>query len=75
MTTFIKAKLKKSDDQTKIDKYCVAAKYNRISYYIKIDPPKNHHFKIHDDKSFILSKMSKINMFEIIDLLSFLYST
>ncbi len=37
MTTFIKVKLKKSDDQTNIDKY--SCKYYRISYYIKINLP------------------------------------
>ena len=34
MTTFIKAQIKKSDDQTNIDKYRVAA--NIISYQIMI---------------------------------------
>ena len=33
MTTFIKAKLKKSDDQTNIDKYRVT---KNIAYYIKL---------------------------------------
>ncbi len=35
MSTFIKAKLKKSDDQTNIDKYRIAANI-AISYYVKI---------------------------------------
>ncbi len=47
MTTFIKAKLKEFDYQTNIDKYY------RISYCLKINLPKNHHFKIHDDKAII----------------------
>ena len=37
LTTFIKAKHKKSDDQTNIHKYRVAA--NITSYYIKINLP------------------------------------
>ncbi len=38
MITFIEAKLNKSDDQTNIDKYKVAAyTYYRISYYIKMN--------------------------------------
>ncbi len=59
MTTFIKANLKKSDDQTNIDKYRVAAsKYYRISYYIQIQIilQKNYHSKIHDQN---------INMFKM----------
>ena len=40
MATFIKAKLKKSDDQTNIDKHRVYANL-----------PKNHHSKIHDVKA------------------------
>ncbi len=48
MTTIIKAKLKKSDDQTKYDKY------HRILYYIKIKIlQKNQHSKIHDDNAII----------------------
>ena len=42
MTTFIKAKIKKSDDQTNIDKYRVAA--NTIKY---------NHSKIDNDKVII----------------------
>ena len=43
----IKAKLKKSDDQTDIDKYKVAQiLQNIISYHIKINFPKNHNSKI-----------------------------
>ncbi len=48
MTTFIKAKLKKSDDQTKFDKYRVAGNitvYHIISKLI-----------IHDDKVIISYK-------------------
>ncbi len=54
ITTIIKEKLKKSDDQTRIEKYGVAA--NITEYRIQIISyqsyhPINHHFKIHDDKS------------------------
>ena len=42
MTTFIKAKLKKADDQTNIEKYKVAA--NITEYHNKI----NLNFKIHN---------------------------
>ena len=34
-----------------IDKYRVAA--NNTEYYNKIKLPKNHHFKIHDDRAII----------------------
>ena len=44
MTTFIKAKLKKTDNQTNIDKYNKAENYI-ILYHIKINLPKNHHSK------------------------------
>ena len=45
MTTFIKTKLKKSDDQTNIDKYRVVV--NITEYHdIKINRPKNHHSEI-----------------------------
>ena len=54
MTTFIKAKLKKSADQTNIDKYEVSA--NISEYYIKINLPKNYYSKIHDDKAIVLYK-------------------
>ncbi len=47
MTTFIKAKLKKSDDQTNIDNYRVAAKISE--YHIKINLPQYQNSKIHDD--------------------------
>ena len=47
MTTFIKTKLKKTDDQKNPDKFRVAVNY-RISY-IRIILPKNHHPKIYDD--------------------------
>ena len=46
MTTFMKAKLKKSDDQTNIEKYRVPE--NILPYYIKIMLPKNHYSKILD---------------------------
>ena len=59
MATFIKAQLKKSDDQTKIDKYRVAA--NITEYNIKINLPKNHNFKIHIDKANISCKDAEIN--------------
>ncbi len=49
MTTPIKAKLKKSDDHTNIDKYTVAG----ISYYIKYILLKNPSSKIHDDEAII----------------------
>ncbi len=42
MTTFKKAKLKKSDDQTNIEISCK---------YYKIYLPKKHHSKSHDDKA------------------------
>ncbi len=48
MTRFIKAKLKRSDYQTNIDKY--------REYFIKINLPKNHHSKIQDDKAIISCK-------------------
>ena len=51
MTTFIKAKRKKSDDQTNIG----SCKYY-IEYHIKINLPKNHHSKIYDDKAIISCK-------------------
>ena len=54
MTTIIKAKLRKSDDQTNIDKYRVAAKIT--GYHINL--PKNHHTKIHDCKSIISCEKS-----------------
>ncbi len=49
MTTFIKAKLKKSDDQTNIDKYRVAAnitEYHMISKWSSLII-RNYHYKIH----------------------------
>ncbi len=42
LRTFIKAKFKKSDDQTNIDKYRVAANITDI----KINLPRNHQSKI-----------------------------
>ncbi len=52
MTTFINAELKKSHDQRNIDKYEITTNITEI----KINLPKNHHSKIHDDKSIILCK-------------------
>ena len=68
MTTFIKAKLKKLENQTII--VMSNCKYYRISHYIKINLHKNHHSKIHDDKANISCKkknvkISKINMFKM----------
>ena len=53
MTTFIKAKFKKSDDQTNIDKYRVAANITEyhIQKYVKVNLTKNHPFKIFDDEA------------------------
>ncbi len=48
MITFIKTKLKNSDDQTNIDRYRVAANIRYKISYIKINLPKNYHSKIHD---------------------------
>ena len=45
MTTFIKAKLKKSDDQTNIDKYRVPNKYRVLNIY-DIKYYENSDFKI-----------------------------
>ena len=58
MAIFIKATLKKLDDQAKIDKYRVAA--NSTEYYsiIRINLPKNHHFKIPDDISIYKQTLS-----------------
>ena len=47
MTTFIKVKLKKSDDQTSIDKCRVA----EILQTIIINLTKNHYSEINDDKA------------------------
>ena len=47
MTTFIKRKLKKSDDKTNIDKYNVAAYVTEYQFNL----PQNHLFKNHDDKT------------------------
>ena len=43
MTTFIKAKLKKSDDQTIIDKYRVAANITGYHILSKLVLLKNNH--------------------------------
>ena len=48
MTTFIKAKLKKSDDQKNIDKFRVAANIKKNVF------PKNHHSKILYDNAIII---------------------
>ena len=57
MTTFIKVKLKKSDDQTNKDKYTVATNVTKYpTKYIIINLPKNDHFKICGDKAIILCK-------------------
>ena len=54
MTTLIKTKSKKTDNQTNIDKREAA----NITEYL----PENHHSKIHIKNA---CKMSKINMFKI----------
>ena len=46
MKIFPKAKLKKSDNETNIDKYRVAANITEYHLYIKISLPKSHHSKI-----------------------------
>ena len=51
MTTLIKTKFKKSDDQTNIDTYRVAE--NNTEYHIKINLPYNHYFKIHEYEAII----------------------
>ena len=61
MTTFMKAKLNKSDDQPNIDKYKIAANIKKI-LYVKINLPKNHHPKFHDDKAIISSKNISLNV-------------
>ncbi len=66
MTTFIKTKLNKSDDQTNIDKYRLTA--NIIEYYIKsklIIFPKSMIIRqsFHIKKMYV--KMSKNKMFKI----------
>ncbi len=56
MTTFIKTKSKKSDDQINTDKYRVAA--NITEPHIKINfLRKNHYFKIHEDRAISLCKI------------------
>ncbi len=52
MATFIKAKLKKSDVQTNNDEYRVSTNIIEIIFF-KINFPRNHYFKIHDDKTII----------------------
>ncbi len=49
MKTFMKAKLKKSDDHTNIDKHRVTA--NITEYHIIINVPKTHHSKINDNEA------------------------
>ncbi len=51
MATFIKAKLKKSDDQTKIDKYRVAANVTEYKIILKIIFLR---IIIHENKAIIL---------------------
>ncbi len=51
MTTFIEMKFKKSDDQTNIEKYGVAAKITE--YYIISKESKYHPSKIHYEKAII----------------------
>ncbi len=51
MTTFIKTKLKISDDQTNIIKYRLAT--NIRIYHIKINLTKNHYSKTYDNKAII----------------------
>ena len=73
MTTFINTKLKKSDDQTNIDKYRLAAIITE--YYII---SKLHLYKIHDYK--LGNKLICLNgrrdfLVRIIELLHFLHST
>ncbi len=55
MTTFIKAKHKKRDDQTNNDKYKVGA--NNTEYHIisKLIFRKYYNFKIHHDDKAIIS--------------------
>ena len=58
--------LKKSDDQTNIDRFAANIK----KYHIKILLLKNHHSKIHDEKRQIFHvkiyvKMLKINMLKM----------
>ena len=52
MTTFIKTKLKKSDDQTVIDKYIEATKINIILYISSLESL----FQIDENKAIISSK-------------------
>ena len=60
MTTFIQARLKKYNDQAKIDKYS-SCKHYRISYYIKINLPKSYYSKIHNGKAIISCKDKCLN--------------
>ncbi len=55
MTIFRKLKLKKTDDQTNIDKYSIASNITEY-HYIKINIPKNHHSQLHDNKPIIPCK-------------------
>ena len=65
MTSFIKAKPKKSDDQTRrILTNEKAANFTEFPN-IKITLSKNHHSKIHDDKAIISCKNVKINMYKM----------
>ncbi len=62
MTTFIKAKFKKSENKMNIEKYRVAA--NIAEYQINL--PENHYSKIHDIKKY--AKISKNYIFKLNDL-------
>ena len=56
MTTLIKGKLKKLDDQTNIEKYRIAANITEYHImYIKIYLPNNHHSKFITIMQFIIS--------------------
>ncbi len=56
MTTFMKAKPKKSNAQTNIDKYRAAA---YILQTIILYHPDNRHSKIYDEKTIFYLKMQK----------------
>ena len=58
MTTFIKTKIKRSDDQTTIEKYKVAANITDITF-IKINLSQNHQSKIHEEQANISCKNIK----------------
>ncbi len=58
MTTFIKKKIKRPDDQTNIVKYKVAANIRDFTF-IKINLSQNHQSKIHDEQANISCKNIK----------------